>query len=153
MARFAGAWELGLYLNRQDFEPDSRSRAILAISKDYLTLSIVISIFHFHYSHSERFPFGMIEMRITHLCVLSISHHDSLEMEPLPCPVMFYMELMLRKRFSGVCADKLLTLGRVGQFRIQRFHNAQESVGQRSMPNSRKLFTRRPGFAKVIACM
>ena len=49
MARFPGAWEQGLYLNRQDFEPDSRSYLF------YLTLSIVISTFHFTYRHSERF--------------------------------------------------------------------------------------------------
>jgi hypothetical protein len=99
----------------------------------------------------------MIEMRSIHLRIVQVLpiSHDYLGMEPLPYTVMFYIELKLRMRyrFSGVCTDKLLTLG--GQFRIYRTSKCKESVGhwQLSAPNSRKLFTPRSGFAKGIACL
>lgn len=55
MARFAGACEQGLYLNRQDFESESRSLAC-ALSKEGLphTFHCEFDI-TFHKRHSERF--------------------------------------------------------------------------------------------------
>lgn len=50
----------------------------------------------------------------------SINESWFLAMEPpLPYPMMIYIELKLRMRFSGVFADKILTLGR--QSRDPRF--------------------------------
>ena len=85
---------------------------------------------------------------------MPMSHSDSdyLGMEPLEwCSIL---SPSCVSDLGGVCADKLWSIGdNLGSNVSRMSQSAQESVGHRPTPNSRELFTPRPGFARLLpAC-
>ena len=128
------------HINRQYFESENRSGAKLALSKERL---------HFTKDILGVSLFWMIEMRTTHLSM----SHDSWQWSRRS-------HIQWWSILSSSCVWDLVECSLIkywplgDNLGIQGFQNvtAQESVGHPSTPNSRKLLTSRPEFAKIIAC-